>query len=337
MKKKCFFILIIIISLLVGCKSINVVNKNEVLVIYSPHPLEFIDPIVGEFENETGIAVEVIVAGTGELLTRIEAEADNVKGDVLWGGSLSTLESEKELFEIYRSKNEDNARYKNTDGHITRFTMMPSVIMINKNLVGDIKIDGYLDLLQPELKGKIAYADPSKSSSSFEQLLNQLSSMGNGDIENGWIYVEKLVENLDNNLLASSSSVYNGVVNGEYTVGLTFEEAAAKFVDNGAPIKIVYPIEGTVLRPDGISIIRNAKNLEYAKMFVDFVTSKEIQTLIATDLNRRSIRDDVLEAKGLIPYDEIRIEEDDQSWASANKDEIIYRYKMIFESINEIK
>jgi iron(III) transport system substrate-binding protein len=303
-----------------------------VLVVYSPHPLEFIAPIIGEFENETGITVEIVSAGTGELLARIESE-DQPYGDVLWGGSLSTLESKKELFEIYYSDNEEHAIYKNTDGRITRFTMMPSVIMINTNLVGDIKITGYNDLLNPQLKGKIAYADPLKSSSSFEQLLNQIWAMGQGDMEKGWGYIEELAQNLEGKLLDSSSSVYNGVAQGEYVVGLTFEEAAAKYVESGAPVEIIYPVEGTIIRPDGVSIIKNAKNIENAQKFIDFVTSQEIQRFIATTLNRRSIRDDVVESKGLVSYEDIYIIKDNQEWSSNNKSNILDRYNKMFREM----
>ena len=38
------------------------------LVVYSPHPLDFINPIVSEFEAQTGISVQVRTGGTGELL-----------------------------------------------------------------------------------------------------------------------------------------------------------------------------------------------------------------------------------------------------------------------------
>jgi iron(III) transport system substrate-binding protein len=326
---------IVFCLLFAGCASRDISAPADSLVVYSPHPLEFIDPIVGEFENETGIAVEVVTAGTGELLARIESETGDPQGDILWGGSLSLLESKKDLFVIYRSENEDHALYKNTDGHITRFTIVPSVIMVNTNLIGHINIDGYGDLLNPALKGKIAFADPSKSSSSYEQLLTQLHSMGKGDMEAGWEYVRRLAANLDGKLLNGSPSVYNGVVQGEYTVGLTFEEPAAKYMENGAPIKIVYPVEGTIVRPDGVSIIKNAKHLDSAKAFVDFVTSKEIQTLIATELNRRSIRDDVPASESLMPYDSMTIIEDDQKWSSDNKVYILNRYKKILEDLYE--
>ena len=69
--------------------------------------------------------------------------------------------------------------------------------MINTNLIGDVKVEGYEDLLNPALKGKIAFADPSKSSSSYEHLINMLYAMGNGDPDKGWDYVEKLCRNLD--------------------------------------------------------------------------------------------------------------------------------------------
>src|SRR5690625_6653663 len=46
------------------------------------------------------------------------------------------------------------------------------------DLIGDIEINGYKDLLNPELKGKIAAADPASSSSAFAQLTNMLLAMG---------------------------------------------------------------------------------------------------------------------------------------------------------------
>ena len=50
---------------------------SKKLVVYCPHPLVFIEPIVKKFEAATGIQTEVVAAGTGELLKRIEAESAN--------------------------------------------------------------------------------------------------------------------------------------------------------------------------------------------------------------------------------------------------------------------
>lgn len=331
--KKIIGILLIFFLIFSGCSDKDEPTNNEELNVFSPHPIEFIDPIITEFENETEIKVNVTVAGTGELLNRIETAKNNPNCDVIWGGSISILENSIDLYDKYYSNNEDHVIYKNNDGYITRFTLMPSVIMVNENLIGKIEVKGYEDLLNPQLKGKIAFANPRLSSSSYEQLLNQLEAMKNNDGSKSWKYIEALSKNIDNKLLDNSSDVYNGVLNGEFIVGLTFEEAAANFVNSGAPVKIVYPEEGTIFRPDGIAKIKNAKNSDNADRFIDFLTSKEIQEYISVELNRRPIRKDVLQPNNLVDYDNIIKINDDQSWASSNKNEIVEEFLSIYNKI----
>lgn len=304
------------------------VSKN--LVLYTSSPIEFMEPIINEFENETGIKVEIVAAGTGELLKRIEAESANPLGDIMWGGTFSSLQTKEEFFEEYRTPNEEAFfdEYKNVTGKITSFSLVPSVIMINTNLAGDIKIEGYEDLLNPALKGHIANADPAKSSSSFEHLINQLYAMGNGNPDNGWEYVEKFVANLDGKLLSGSSAVHKGVADGEYSVGLIYEEGAVNYVRDGASIKIVYPSEGTIVKPDGVAIIKGAKNLENAKKFLGFLTTKETQMLVS-ESNRRSVRKDVELGEGLTKLESIKLINSDQDWVNANKTKLLDRYKEI--------
>lgn len=309
-------------------------DENK-LVIYCPHPLSFINPLVEEFEKESGIKVEVVAAGTGELLKRVESEKANPLADIFWGGSLSTMKPKANLFEPYKSANEEHVQdaFKNTEGSITRFTDIPSVIMVNTDLIGDIKVEGYEDLLNPALKGKIAMADPSKSSSSYEHLINMLYAMGNGNPDKGWDYVEKFCRNLDGKLLSGSSAVYKGVADGEYVVGCTFEEGGAKYVADGAPVKLVYMKEGVISKPDGIYIIKHAKHMENAKKFIDFITSKEAQTLITQKLHRRSVRDDVPAPAGLLEKSQIHIITDDEQVVNKDKKAWLDKFKDIFTSV----
>ena len=305
------------------------------LVVYCPHPLVFIEPIVKKFEATTGIQTEVVAAGTGELLKRVEAESANPLGDVMWGGSMSTLSSSKKYFEAYQSP-EAAAFFddvKVPDGKVTPFTQIPSVLMVNTKLIGNVKVEGYQDLLNPALKGKIAHADPSKSSSSFEHLINMLYAMGKGDPEKGWTYVEALAKNLDGKLLSGSSAVYKGVADGEYTVGLTFEEGAATYVQSKAPVKIVYMTEGVISKADGSAIIKGAKNMENAKKFIDFLSSKDTQTLIAQQLNRRSVRKDVPTAEGLAAMSSIKLITDNEEVVTKSKRPWLDKFKDIFTSL----
>jgi len=312
----------------------NAQAPSNKLVVYCPHPLVFIDPIVKKFEASTGIKVEVIAAGTGELLKRIESEAANPLADVIWGGTVSTLEPSKKFFEVFHSPEEASFFHnlKSVDGKITAFTQVPSVIMVNTKLIGNIKMEGYQDVLNPALKGKIAYADPSKSSSSFEHLLNMLYAMGKGDPDKGWTYVTDLTKNLDGKLLSGSSAVYKGVADGEYTVGLTFEEGAANYVAAKAPVKIVYMKEGVISKQDGAALIKGAKNPENAKKFINFISSKETQTLVANQLNRRSVRTDVPASESLLQMSSINLIKDNEEVVNKNKRVWLEKFKDIYTS-----
>ncbi len=318
---------------MIGVSNAQVASKK--LVVYCPHPLVFIEPIVKKFEAATGIQTEVVAAGTSELLKRFEAESANPLGDVMWGGTLSVLEPSKKFFETYQSPEVasfvDEA--KDPDGKITGFTLVPSVIMVNTKLIGNIKVEGYQDLLNPALKGKIAFADPSKSSSSFEHVVNILYGMGKGDPEKGWGFVQELAKNLGGKLLSGSSAVYKGVADGEYTVGLTFEEGAATYVKSKAPVKIVYMSEGVISKADGSAIIKGAKNMENAKKFVDFVSSKETQSMIASQLSRRSVRKDVPPGEGLMPLPQIKLIKDNTEVVNKSKRQWLEKFKDIYTSL----
>ena len=312
--------------IMAGC---NVMDRSENnLIVYCSHSASFYGPIVKRFEEDTDIKVYVVHLGTGDLLERIEKEKDNVLGDVMWGGSLSALAPYKEYFEEYKSSNEDSIYpdYQNSDGKVTSFSVVPSVLIVNKDVTKDIKIEGYEDLLNPQLQGKIIGANPEKSSSAYEQLINQLYAMGNGNPDNGWQYVQSLNKNMKGNIVSSSSSVYKKVVSGDYGVGLTYEEPGLKCSKENKNIEVVYAKEGTIAKADGVAIIKGAKQVDNAKKFIDYVTGNKAQTLLANELNRRSVRKDVKGSDGMKSTDDIKLIYDDEEWVLNNKENIISKF-----------
>ncbi len=307
-------------------------KKDNKLIIYSPLTESMIDSMLAMFEEDTGIDAECLAMGTGDALKRIQTETSNPQADILWSGTIGTVKNKSEFFADYTSPNEEAFydEYKNTEGNLTRFDTIPSVIMVNKDLIGDIKIEGYEDLLNPELKGKIAFADPAASSSSFEHLVNMLYAMGKGNPENGWDYVKSFCEQLDGKLLGGSSAVYKGVADGEYTVGLTFEQGSAQYVGAGAPVKTVYMNEGVIFRGDGVYIIKNCPNEENAQKFIDWLTSKKVQEFMNNTQYRRTIRKDVEAGDAMISMDKINIIKDDETNTAKHKTEWLDEFKEVF-------
>lgn len=307
-------------------------SSDEKLIIYSPLTESMIDSMLAMFEEDTGIDAECLAMGTGDALKRIQTEADNPQADILWSGTIGTVKNKSEYFADYTTVNEDAFydEYKNTEGNLTRFDTIPSVIMVNTDLIGDIKIEGYEDLLNPELKGKIAFADPAASSSSFEHLVNMLYAMGGGTPDNGWDYVKQFCAQLDGKLLGGSSAVYKGVADGEYTVGLTFEQGSAQYVGAGAPVKTVYMNEGVIFRGDGVYIIKGCQNEENAQKFIDWLTNKDVQEFMNNTQYRRTIRKDVEAGDAMVPMDQIKVIQDDETDTAAHKSEWLDEFKELF-------
>ena len=309
------------------------------LVVYSPNSEGLMNATIPLFEEKYGVEVEVIQAGTGELVKRIQSEKEDPYADVLFGGSWSLMYDNKDLWEPYVSVNDGGVMdaYKNTCGFITGNVLDGSCLIVNTDLIGDIKIESYADLLNPELKGKIATCDPANPSSAFAQLTNILLAMGGYEDDGAWKFVEDLFTNIDGKICESSSAVYKGVADGEYVVGLSYEDPCAQLVRDGAPVKVVYPTEGAVYLPASATIIKGAKNMDNAKLFMDFIISEEVQNIWGTTLTNRPVLKDAKTSDFMTPMSEIHVIEEDIPYVSEHKKDLVNKYTDIFTSIESNK
>ncbi|MCK7490289.1 MAG: extracellular solute-binding protein [Anaerotruncus sp.] len=190
--------------------------------------------------------------------------------------------------------------------------------MYNKKLVSEAeKPKTWKDVLDPKWKGKVAYADASKSGSSYTLLVTWLTIYGKN--EAGWKFVEDLLRQCK--VLPKSSMTYQGVANGEYPIGLTFEQAAFDYLKGGAPIGLIYPSEGTAITLDGSAVIKNAPHPTAAKLFLDWTVSKEMQQLMVERFGRRSVRKDVGSPAGLPALDQIKAIAYDLNYAAGRRTE----------------
>ena len=153
-----------------------------------------------------------------------------------------------------------------------------------------------------------------------------LFAMGNGIPENGWNYVEQFCLNLDGKIQQGSSAVYEGVAKGSFAVGLTFEEGAANYAQTDSNISIVYMKEGVVFTPDGIYLLKNARNPEAAKRFIDYATDVPVQNYISRQLNRRSVRSDIAIKQLFLPKKSINCIQVDHKKASECRNEWIAEF-----------
>lgn len=308
-------------------------SETGELVLYTSHATDWTEPIISEFEKHTGITVTLVSGGTGDLIERIHSEKEAPVADILWGGGSDSYQAIINLLQPYAHKHMskvlDVTRDPGNRWHGT--TIDPMVIIYNPTLVEEASAPkGWADLLNPAFKGNIAHADPERSGSAFMALVIQLLSMG-GDNETGWTYMKRFVEALDGKVLSSSSAVYEGVADGRYAVGITYEEAALKSASAGADLKVVYPVEGSSKVPSPIAIIKGARNLGNARKFVDYILSKEVQTVMG-DINRRTVRTDIQLPANMVPNNKLGDIPYDPLWVGGNKQRLLDRWIQLIDA-----
>ncbi len=264
------------------------------------------------FKSQFGINIEWLSGSSSELAVRImgERRAGIYSADVgiiahvtprtglKPAGALQSLEGVLFLPEltdpqlIKQTWRAGRLEWVDADAHsILVFAPYVNIpMMINTQLVKDGEIKGYKDLLNPKWKGKIVLLDPTISTGSAPTWAQAV-----GTYIMGWDYLTQLVDQepfvtRDNRLAAE------GVAKGKYAVSIAVAHDVMKeFLDIGAPVQLILPVEGnyTVAGPNTIIEFKNSPHPNAAKLYVNWLLSKEGQATYCAAQGSPSGRADV--------------------------------------------
>lgn len=295
------------------------------VVVYSGDASDITEKQVAAFTEMTGVQVEVVYGGDSELLARIEAEKDNPQGDVMKGATSDNLTRYTDYFDKYDIKSITPDEIGHTEPLTGEYWYTGAggnlmVFLINKDLLAEADYPKtWKDLADPKYFGKIAFCDPTASSSAYIHLNCMMQLYG-------WEFVEEFYKNLDGKVLNSSSAVPKQTADGEYAVGVTIENNAVDYLKANANVVCIYPEDGTMRTQGGTVKIKNCKNPENAQLWLEASFSKAFAE-ITTSFNRRSSRVDT-KPEGLAPFTEIKFMDYDYDMA-ADSEPILEKWNEI--------
>jgi len=274
-------------------------DDSSELVIFSPHPVDMTEYIVREFRQRTGIKVEVVTGGTGNLIAKLRNPTNTQKADLFWGGGIESLETITDLFQEYTSSEQEaiESGYISSHRLWSPFSVLPIVIIYNTKLVSRNFIpSSWSRLLDPYFRDHLLFANPVTTGSGFTSLVTILQTMAEPGAPEGegWPFVRRFMSQLGTGgLIASSTAVYKSVSEGAFYAGVTFENSALSLKIAGKDIDFCYPTEGTSAVPDGIALLKDAPHPDEAKRFIDFVLGRDVQSILMSKWFRRSVRTDI--------------------------------------------
>lgn len=304
-------------------------GENMDLVLYSSMTENDLGVMTDLLSEEfPGIEIEIVNGSAGELTTRIQSETGNPQGDLMWGG-LDTADGDAytDIFEHWLSDYEDDLapEYQSPNGFYNVDHLSTVAFAVNNSIEKElgIEINGYEDLLDPKLKGKIIMADPTSSSSAWNNISNIMAVYGN-DSDDAWDVIGGLLEN-DVVIAGSSSAAFASVEDGEYAVGLTYEDGIASLLKSGAQnIRLQYPEEGTSASAFATAVIEGAPNAELAKKVLNYIMSPAGQVAFGEAVGTvRMTTSEAIDSEFLPASDTITWAERDVPWLTENRDAIV--------------
>ncbi|HEV8637214.1 MAG TPA: extracellular solute-binding protein, partial [Chloroflexota bacterium] len=189
-----------------------------------------------------------------------------------------------------------------------------------KEMAGRPKPSTWDDLLDPALKGKIAFPDPVKTGGGYIFMANQVFRFGRDEAK-AMDYMKKLHENVGQYAGTSPLGI-ELVSQGQFMIGPNWGHDILTAANKGAPVEFVAPTE-TAFEIGAVSIVKGGPNLAGAKPFVDWVLTKEASELNVKLSNRLSVLKDVPPAPGAPTLDKVKLVAYDRAWATDNKDRLL--------------
>lgn len=213
---------------------------------------------------------------------------------------------------------------KDPDGNFAVYRAHLSVLAYRTDLLPEAEAPKtWTDLLDPKYKGKMVKAHPGYSGTimTATDVLSQ---------KLGWEFFEKLGAQQVMQV-QSSTEPPKKLAQGERALEIDGNEYNIfRLQDEGKPIKIVYPAEGTPLAVGNAAILKQAPNKNAAKLFYAFLFSKEAQQLNSDSGGLRSFHPDVVEKAGRTPLKDIAVLHSDPVALEERIDEIKSNYERYF-------
>ncbi len=279
-------------------------RKEGRIVIYGAPGVANVKDSLAQELKKFGLAAEIFIGSGAEHVNRLSSQrragiydvdvyvggATTLLLDLIPMGYIDPLEPQLLLPEVKDIKYWRASKLPWVDKNKMTLAFAPSAtggVVINTSLVKQDEIVSFKDLLNPKWKGVIVMSDPTLAGTGLSWFTTTEKLMGLDYVKN--LILQNPVIIRDYRLQA------DWLAKGKYPVGIGTGTVVEDFMEAGAPIKRYLLKEGSYISSGAanLAIINRASHPFASKLFINWLLSKEGQTIWSREAQSVSGRVDV--------------------------------------------
>lgn len=275
----CLLCLVIVFSI-TGCGGDK--SPKEITILTFP---EYVSTsVANNFTNDTGIKVNMVSAETNEEIINMLAANPGAYDMVIASEHAIDNMVKKNLLQEINTNKIENYKYVNP-GYTGRYydpenrysvpySVAGLLIGYNPEKAGII-IDSYADLLAPDLKKKVVFANEPNAIMGIANMVLGNAPEHEKDMEN----VAKILNTLAGNSYALPESLEypeDALISGDAVAGLLFTSQVGYAMTANPQIEVVYPKEGFIITIDSMVIPAGADGAKFALQFMNYLHDPEV-------------------------------------------------------------
>ncbi len=277
----------VIVSIVIVWGYRKATDNSQIVVVYTSEDQIFSEPVLRDFEKETGIKVKAVFdteeAKSTGVMNRLIAEKDNPQADVFWANEPIRAEilKQKGIAASYKSPNarEIPNVYKDPESYWTGFSARARVFVVNRKV--ENKPNSILTYTDPRWKGKGVIANPLFGTTTVE-IAAIFTLWGDNKAK---AFMEDMKKN-NVGISTSNGESTDFVASGQFEFSLVDSDDAVNRIRQGKSIEMVYPDQGEneigcLIVPNAVVLINGAKHPDNARRLIDYLLSKVTERKLA--------------------------------------------------------
>jgi iron(III) transport system substrate-binding protein len=261
-------------------KLLAAAKQEGKLTLYGTIPSESMAVTLDAFKAETGVQPEYIRLPTARMYDRVNAEFDakKLEADYIGMTDLTLVKTwaTRGLLASYKTPSFTQlpSELRDTEGQWYYVVRPITVIAVNTAMVkeGDAP-KSWKDLFDPKWKGKIGM--PSMDAGGSALTLYAFLRMKIAP--DAW---QKLAAN-EPRIYPSAAPTVADLTRGRTAVAISGASSYAEQIENGAPLKIVFPTDGLASFGEIGNVTVTAPHPNAARLYMNYITSKHGSATVA--------------------------------------------------------